>query len=79
MPEPLRRRFFAHLRDDERCKAQAVPHADSPLEAAILFLENWLPEGASEDEGVAVIVEDCETGRQMCFTVDLADGKAEPC
>jgi hypothetical protein len=76
MPE---RRYIAHLRDDHRHNATAVPGADDAMEAAILFLESHLPEDASQDDGVSVIVEDCETGVEQCFTVHLDEGEARPC
>jgi hypothetical protein len=44
--------------------------------AAIAFLERGAP---ADDEAVAVVVCDDETGLEHCFRIDLASGRAEPC
>ncbi|OYX33097.1 MAG: hypothetical protein B7Y99_07740 [Caulobacterales bacterium 32-69-10] len=69
--------FIAHATGDTRAHAHPMPDASTPLEAALLFVERWLPD--SVDGEVSVTVVECETGRQACFRIDLDEGSAGPC
>jgi len=71
-------RFYAHFRDEGRQQASPVRDAADPIDAAIGFLECHHP-AVTEDDTVAVIVEDHDTGHRHCFQVDLGSGEAEPC
>jgi hypothetical protein len=73
MPAP----FIAHATQDARSHAHPMPDASTALEAALLFVERWLPD--SVDGEVSVTVIECETGRQACFRIDLDDGSSAPC
>jgi hypothetical protein len=50
----------------------------SPEAAAVAYLEDF-GHDLDEDEAVAVIVRDDDTGREQCFRVDLASGETAPC
>ncbi len=50
----------------------------SPEAAAVAYLEDF-GHDPDEDETVAVIVRDDDTGREQCFRVDLATGETAPC
>lgn len=50
----------------------------SPEAAALAYLEAFAHD-ADEDETVAVIVRDDDTGREQCFRVDLSTGQTAPC
>lgn len=75
------KRFYAHDRDGGRHSGHIVSEAEDFHEAAILFAERWAPDDFAE--GLAVIVKDCDSGEEQCFTVHLGehgrDGEAEPC
>jgi hypothetical protein len=73
MPVP----FTARATGDTRAHAHPVPDADSALEAALLFIERWLPESVEGEVSVTVV--DGETGHQQCFRIDLDDGSSQPC
>ncbi|HTI68143.1 MAG TPA: DUF5961 family protein [Caulobacteraceae bacterium] len=73
MPAP----FTARATADVRAHAHPVPDASSPLEAALLFVERWMPESVEGE--VSITVTDTETGYQQCFRIDLDDGSAAPC
>jgi len=70
-------RFLVRATDQPRAHADPVLQADDALEAAILYAEGWLCEG--EAGAVAVTVQDCETGHEHCFRIDLEAETAEPC
>lgn len=69
--------FTAHASADGQVHAHPVPDASSPVEAAILFAERWLPEAI--DGEVQITVREVETGREQCFRIDLGEGSAGPC
>lgn len=50
----------------------------SPEAAALAYLEAFAHD-ADEDQTVAVIVRDDDTGREQCFRVDLSTGETAPC
>lgn len=52
----------------------------SPEAAALAYLEDFAHDpDPGEDDAVAVIVRDQETGREQCFRVDLSTGETAPC
>ncbi len=51
----------------------------SPEAAAVAYLEDFGHDPDEEEEAVAVIVRDDDTGREQCFRVDLATGETAPC
>jgi hypothetical protein len=69
--------FTARATADARSHAHPVPDASSALEAALLFVERWLPDLA--DGEVSVTVVDGETGHQQCFRVNIDDGSTATC
>jgi hypothetical protein len=69
--------FIARASDAPRAHAHPVPDAETPLEAALLFVERWAALDGAEE--VAVTVIDCETGREQCFRIDLGSHTAGPC
>ncbi|NQE63749.1 DUF5961 family protein [Caulobacter sp. RHG1] len=46
--------------------------------AALAYLEDFGGD-PDEDDVVAVVVRDAETGREQCFRIDLATGETAPC
>jgi hypothetical protein len=70
-------RYSVHAADEGRGREHLVEGA-SFEDAAVAFVETWHPEGDEQDE-VAVIVRDCESGRETCIRVDLGSGATEPC
>lgn len=70
-------RFLVRASGHPRAHADPVLDAEDALEAAILFAAGL----AEPDEGggAAVTVQDCETGHEHCFRIDLEAGTAEPC
>ncbi len=71
------RRFLVHPTHD-RGEGHVVADAADFQEAAFAFVERWSP-APEEDGEVRLIVCDCETGRQECFSIDLERGEAAPC
>jgi hypothetical protein len=69
--------FIAFPTDQGRAHAHPAPDAETPLEAALLYVERWLPD--TVEGTVSVTVLECETGRQDCFRIDLDDGSAAAC
>lgn len=69
------RRYYVHDCARERGSGR-VAAADDFHEAAIAFAEECPHAEAGE---LRLIVRDCETGREQCFVVDLAQHAAEPC
>jgi hypothetical protein len=45
--------------------------------AAVAFFEGWAP--ADEDDDIAVIVREIDSGREHCFRIDADTGRTEPC
>ena len=72
----LRRRFFVEGVGQTPSHAHMVEGA-SFEEAALFFLADSHPEG--NDGEVSVFVEDCETGEQQYFRIDLENGQAGQC
>jgi hypothetical protein len=70
------RRFLVHPAH-ERAEGHVVADAADFHDAALIYVERWTPADA-EDE-LALIVCDCETGRQECFRIDLGTGQSAPC
>ena len=70
-------RFIAHARNDPRHHEHLVPGAVSFEDAALRFVEHWAP--ADQADEVSIIVTECGSGEQQCFTVDLGAGDASPC
>lgn len=70
-------RFTARATADTRAHAHPASDADTALEAALLFVERWLPDSADGEVSVTVVDED--TGHQQCFRIDLDQGTAGPC
>ncbi|WP_454714126.1 DUF5961 family protein [Caulobacter segnis] len=50
----------------------------SPEAAALAYIEAFAHD-VDEEETVAVIVRDDDTGREQCFRVDLETGETAPC
>lgn len=71
------RRFSVHVGGDVRRRARMVEGL-SFEDAALQFVEDVHP-AADADGDAAVIVEDCETGEQQCFRIDLETGESAPC
>ena len=71
------RRFSVHASEEVRARAHMV-EGRSFEDAALRFVADQHPAADLFGEAV-VLVEDCETGEQQCFRVDLGDGDAEPC
>ena len=69
----LRRRFFVQGVEEAPSHGLLV-EAGSFEEAALYFLGDSHAVGS--DGQVSVFVEDCETGEQQCFRIDLEDGQA---
>ena len=69
--------FVARATYDARVHGHPVPDAETPIEAAILFAERWMPDAV--DGEVQVTVTDRETGREQCFRIDLSEGDIGPC
>jgi len=44
--------------------------------AAAAFFEGWAP---PDDEELAVIVREVDSGREHCFRIDDDTGRAQPC
>jgi len=76
-PSPDVRRFSVHASEEVRARAQMVEERSFEA-AALRFCAEQHPHGDLFGEA-AVMVEDCETGEQQCFRVDLGSGDAEPC
>ena len=70
-----RHRFSAHVRNDGAHVRSFLAEADSFIDAAVCFAET-LP--APEGE-ISIVVTDCDTGRERCFSVDLATGEVDSC
>jgi hypothetical protein len=70
-------RFLVRATSEPRAHAHPAPDARSPEDAALLFVERWLP--AAEDGEVSVAVVDCERGVEQCFRIHLEDGSIAPC
>jgi len=70
-------RFLVRASGHPRALADPVLEAEDALEAAILFAAAlaW----PDDEETAAVTVQDCETGHEHCFRIDLGAGTAEPC
>lgn len=69
--------FIAYSTEQGCAHAHPAPEADSALEAALEYVERWLPDTAHGE--VTVTVVERETGRQQCFRIDLDDGSAAVC
>jgi hypothetical protein len=69
----LRRRFFVQGVEDAPSHGLLVEGA-SFEDAALFYLGDSHPEGS--DGEVSVFVEDCETGEQQYFRIDLENGQA---
>jgi hypothetical protein len=69
--------YTARATGDPRAQAHPVPEAGTAVEAALLFVEKWLPD--ADDGSVSVIVTEGETGCEHCFRIDLDEGSAAPC
>lgn len=46
--------------------------------AALSFVEQWHPAIDGGDE-VAIVVREADTGREVCFHVDMQSGQTAPC
>ncbi len=68
--------FFVRPRHDAR--HGHVVEADSFEDAAVAFVERWSPP-VDHDGDVALIVRDQDDGRELCLTLDLDSGEAQPC
>lgn len=73
----LTRRFSVHSAADVRARAHILEGV-SFEDAALHFVEDAHPAADAEGEA-AVMVEDCETGEQRCFRIDLETGASAPC
>ena len=71
------RRYLVHPAH-ERAQGHVVADARDFHDAALIYVERWTPAPDAEDE-VALVVCDCETGRQECFRIDLGTGETSPC
>jgi hypothetical protein len=71
----LRRRFF--VQGVEHPSHAHVVEGGSFEEAALLFLGDSHLEGSGGE--MSVFVEDCETGEQQYFRIDLETGQAGQC
>jgi uncharacterized protein DUF5961 len=76
MPAVLQRRFSVHGIEDPPLPVRLVEGV-SFEDAALHYLEDR--HLAAVDEEVSLLVEDCDTGEQQCFRVDLATGETAPC
>lgn len=76
-PRTASRRFSIQGVTDPRVGGRLL-EARSFEDAALHFVEDHHLEGDAED-GVSLMVEDCETGERHCFRIDLATGEAGPC
>lgn len=70
--------YCVHARDEGRHRAHEV-QAESAADAAIVFVERWLPEAALEAGEISVVVEEAGSGERHCLTIDLGTGEAEAC
>jgi hypothetical protein len=68
-------RYSAHLRAEGAPSRQWVVEADSFIDAAVLFAETT----GCHDPEVAVVVTECETGKDRCFMVNLETGEIGAC
>lgn len=46
--------------------------------AAVAFFEGWAP-ADEDDEDIAVIVREIDSGREHCFRIDTETGRTKPC
>jgi len=76
-PSPQVRQFTVHASEEVRSRAHRVEERSFEA-AALRFCAEQHPQGDLFGEA-AVIVEDCETGEQQCFRIDLGSGDAAPC
>jgi hypothetical protein len=74
-PDALQRRFSVHGTEEVRGRAQMVEGV-SFEDAALRFAAEWHGGDAGE---ASLLIEDCETGEQQCFRIDLGSGDAAPC
>lgn len=75
MQPSLQRRFAVHAAAEAAACSRLVEGV-SFEDAALHFLEDRHLEG---DTTVQLFVEDCQTGEQQCFRIDLATGETAPC
>lgn len=71
------RRFSVHAADEVRSRAHLI-EGRTFEDAALGFAEEWHAAAGADGDAV-LIVEDCQTGEQQCFKVDLGSGEARPC
>ena len=74
---PQARRFSVHASEDVRSRSQLVEERSFEA-AALRYCAEQHPPADLFGEA-AVMVEDCETGEQQCFRIDLGSGEAAPC
>ena len=74
--ETRRRRFSVHGAEETPSRGHLVEGV-SFEDAALQFLEDRHP--LADGDEASVFVEDCETGEQQCFRIDLETGEAGPC
>jgi hypothetical protein len=72
----LQRRFAVHGVTESASRAHVVEGLTFE-DAALHFLDTHHP--PAEDDAVRLYVEDCETGEQQCFHIDLETGQTQPC
>jgi hypothetical protein len=70
-------RFSAYAAEEGAHHRHATTAASFEA-AALEFVENWHPAAWTADE-LTVIVVDCESGCEQCFTVDIGAGAVKPC
>jgi len=71
------RRFSVHAFQEARGRAWLMEGV-SFEDAALAFLDACHPP-PDADHQVSLIVEDCDSGEQQCFRVDLDTGRTAPC
>jgi hypothetical protein len=74
---PPTRQFSVHGTQEAPDRAQLLEGV-SFEDAALHFVEAFHP-APDADHEVALIVEDCASGEQQCFRVDLDTGETAPC
>ena len=74
---PQVRRFTVHESEEVRARAALVEERSFEA-AALRYCAEQHPHGDLFGEA-ALVVEDCETGEQQCFRIDLGSGEAAPC
>ena len=77
MPSPETRTFRVHARHVDTHQARTL-HEPSFEAAAVAYVEELhdLPGDGGE---ISVIVLEVDSGREHCFSVDLASGQTAPC